>query len=107
MLEYESLEDIEISLADGLVPDEDERTKLLEALDRSRWPLDGTVIPVYQEDYQLVCYWYAVAKAQKRAANGNKQEWQLYEDYLEAAVKGMNSRLMAAAHLNKMDQWNR
>lgn len=102
MLQYEGLDDIDIALATQLCGSEWEAERLVAAFGRSREPLDGSVLSVYQEDFQLMCYWYAVSKARKRAADGNKQEWQLYEDYLEAACKGMNSRIIVSAHLNKM-----
>ena len=100
-----ALEEYDIEFSNALTDDPEEQTTIIDAFAASR-KFDSSDIPLYQEYGSTLGYWYAVAKRRKRAANGDKQEWQFVEDYLEAGVKSLASALMASMSQNKNERFN-
>lgn len=101
-----TLEDFDLDVATALTDDEEEQQAIVSAFLVSRNPFgaDAEPIPLIQESYARLCYWYAVSKRRKRGAEGDKRDWQFYEDYMEGGVKALNSALISSMHLNKHEK---
>jgi hypothetical protein len=94
-----SLENEESEVIAALATDPDDETQLLRIFDISRDPSRHEMWAV-QEVYQTALYWRAVAYGRRKA----DKTWagaSIPEEYMEAAVKGLNSALMTMASLNK------
>jgi hypothetical protein len=94
-----SLENEETTVIGTLATDPDDETQLLRIFDVSRDPSRHEMWGV-QEAYQAALYWRAVAYG-RRKAEGARGGPTFAEEYMEAAVKGLNSALMTIASLNK------
>ncbi len=102
-----NLEDIEVEITDLLQMDPEDADGLINALQRTRVRLGeaGTQIPLLVESNQLILYWHAVAADRRRGAT-EKRQWQFVEDYLGAAVKGMNTSIIASLGLIKKEKFD-
>jgi creatinine amidohydrolase/Fe(II)-dependent formamide hydrolase-like protein len=94
-----SLESEETTVIATLATEADDETQLLRIFDISRDPSRQEMWAV-QEAYQMALYWRAVAYG-RRKSNPTRAGASFEEEYLEAAVKGLNSALMTIASLNK------
>jgi hypothetical protein len=94
-----SLENEESAVIAALATDPNDETQLLSIFDVSREPSSVEMWRV-QEVYQIALYWRAVAYG-RRKSDGTRSGATFAEEYMEAAVKGLNSALMTFASLNK------
>jgi len=104
-----ALADVEVEICAELCYDEDDSTRLLNAfrLTHTRLGEAQTQIPFLVEAYQILSYWYALVKDEKRRrSNGEKTKLQFYEDYLEAAVKGCNRQIIASLGMLKGERFS-
>lgn len=87
--------------------DEEALAQLLMAFRSAQRPLSRHVsLAELIEAYTTAGYWYAISKDRKRtAANGEKTEAQLAEDYMEALVKGLDKAIMATMHVGKQERY--
>lgn len=102
---------IETHKDDGLVEvlakTEEDKTNLREAITVIWAPFDHPLQKM-QSAYQLLGYYYARVKSLKREARSMDDaapdllfRYQLFEDILEAYVKGIKEAIIIAQHLNK------
>lgn len=95
------MRDAHEAIADLMATGED-RADLAYALEVSRYEGPGDFPPLISQvrARAVVGFWYAEAKAYKRAAGPDKQKWQRIEDILENALTTLNAGAIATQHTN-------
>lgn len=104
-----ALADVEVQIASELCYDEGDSERLLDAfrLTHKRLGEAQTQIPFLVEAYQTLSYWYALVKDEKRRrSDGELKKLQFFEDYLEAAVKGSNTQIIASLGMLKGERYS-